>query len=73
MAAVAILVTLSGFAAIWAQAAWLFVLGVTAAIAYYFWCQHAARLSVVTEKELKVAKRSALLGLLMAAFPAWFG
>jgi hypothetical protein len=67
-----VLVTLSGFAAVWVQGAWPLALGVSMAGVYYFWRQHTAPLLVVTGQEQRVASRSAWLGLLIAVFPSWF-
>jgi hypothetical protein len=68
----AVFITLSGFAAVAVQLAWVFVVGIAAATGFYFWRQHKAHLVAISDEETKAANRSAWAMLLLWLFPTFF-
>lgn len=72
LAAAAVFITLAGFAAVAAGAAYLLLLGLSLSFAFYFWRQHRAALIRVSEQEAAVAKRSGWLMFLAFVFPSLF-
>jgi hypothetical protein len=68
-----VVVTLCGFLAAVVRSGYPLLLGVCAAVFYYFWMQHCASLVHISEREFKTARRSNALMLLAAVFPSLFG
>lgn len=67
-----VMLTVSGFAAVWLHSVLPLLAGALVSVGHYFWRQHTAPVVVVSEEENTVAKRSAVLGLLLALFPSFF-
>lgn len=73
LVAATLVVTVGGLSAALARSGYPLLLAACAAVLYYFWKQHRAKLVRISEKEFKAAKRSSALMLLAAVFPSLFG
>jgi hypothetical protein len=67
-----VVVTLSGFGAAAVKSLYPLLLGLCLAVLYYFWQQHRTKLTLISDEEFKVAKRTNALMLLAAIFPSLF-
>ncbi|MBL0121848.1 MAG: hypothetical protein IPP88_03670 [Betaproteobacteria bacterium] len=64
--------TLFGFAAAAVQAIYPLILGLCVVWVFYCWCQHRAKLMVVSDVDEKAGNRSALRLFLISVFPSFF-